>query len=292
LRVPVSRGGWMPLATALQTLGHARFGQGWAVAPLDYLAESIGETKAELLTEFGEYQWDQIELRYPKTIRLAMKFAFQDYYDVHLEGMANALMYLRNVISDLLNRYQRVFRVLADVIYDRKISVSWRAVEGGAFTDFDPLLLNVDDAPTPLLAGRSHRDRLTRRTIEYLYNAGESWEPYEAGFLFVRADDFERWFETTHSTNPTLIATASYSDPQNYLSPYLRFMIEQTHALELSLTSTMTKEELIERLRIAGRRWTGTKPLGNRDFDRMATLMREPDAKDGRGRKLPKPDIL
>jgi hypothetical protein len=69
---------------------------------------------------------------------------------------------------------------------------------------------------------------------------------------------------------------------QQYLSPYVRCMIRASTELELTEHNQPKKLELEAQL---PRFWDGAEPLTATDLKSMATLMRSPDRKLGRGKK-------
>jgi hypothetical protein len=70
---------------------------------------------------------------------------------------------------------------------------------------------------------------------------------------------------------------------EEYLSPYIRCMVETTRALRITAQDPRKKDEIIEAL---PKHWSGAAgDLTNADVERMATFLREPVHKKGRGRK-------
>lgn len=70
---------------------------------------------------------------------------------------------------------------------------------------------------------------------------------------------------------------------EEYLSPYLRCMIEATRALKITANDPRKKDELIA---VLPKYWPGAADdLTRADVERMATFLREPAHKKGRGRK-------
>lgn len=86
---------------------------------------------------------------------------------------------------------------------------------------------------------------------------------------------------------PEEAATASSAletAQQEYLSPYVRCMIDATRGMKITADDNRKKDEIIDAL---PKYWRGPGEPSGEDVDRMATLIRGPNHKRGRGKNKP-----
>lgn len=96
-------------------------------------------------------------------------------------------------------------------------------------------------------------------------------------YLFVHIPSFAASLEPAAEANTSPATTEA--DVEQYLSPYLRCMIAATRGLAINANDKRKKQDIVVEL---PKFWPGSsEPPSKEDYERMATLMREPEHKGG-----------
>ena len=169
-----------------------------------------------------------------------------------------------------LMRFYDVCQRLARTFRNGVVLTSCRAFDGGPVRDLDCSIWN-----TEYFWGRfdSCRIDLSDPFSQRPSSQSGSW-------LFVETACFERALSGAQDDCRTGTDLATLNSV--YLSPYVRCMIDATIRLGLCANNQLKTEFLIAEL---PKFWKLPVQLSGRDLKSMATLMREPESKAGRGKK-------
>lgn len=177
----------------------------------------------------------------------------------------------------------------------RRLSAQ-RRQEFGRFTEVCSRLANAFKQGSILTATRGVDGGLLQPLNRWFWNTENFWgrfctcrvdlfDPYRAAstvsggeYLFVD----QATLEAVLQPSPEAVRTPDhFGVPEDeYLSPYLRCMIDATRALGITAGDMRKKQEIVVEL---PKHWQGASDdLTGADLERMATLMREPAHKGGR----------
>lgn len=164
-------------------------------------------------------------------------------------------------------RYVDVSFRLAQAFKAGAILTATREVAGGLIRDHNRWLWNTEN-----FWGRFHTCRIDHDNpfSGTVVSSGGS-------YIFVGRASLVRLLQPP--SEPSEITAPSFS-PREYISPFIRCMIEATRDLKITADDKRKKSEIVSELR---KYWPGSQDdLQDTDLERMATLMREPRHKHGR----------
>lgn len=172
-----------------------------------------------------------------------------------------------------VSRYLDICHRLARTFRNGIVQTSARAFNGGPEQPLDWSLWNTE----------YHWSRFDCCRIDpnQPFDARPAWNG--GHWLFVEITSFERALRRHQDENYSSAELEALSHV--YLSPYVRCMIEASTQLGLTLENQSKTEVLISEI---PKFWRHAAELSGRDLNSMATLMREPESKAGRGKKARK----
>jgi hypothetical protein len=285
--IPVSRMGYMSFAECVQTIGKSIFKGKWTVFPILALGEAE-RFEACGGNSFVNFSEELLQLEFPFLSKLVSRLGFLNYNALCC-GYADAALGLGAISGPILKRYQTVFHSIIDQVVSEQIGVVWRDHEGGEFLKFNRFLLNIDCPPTCLLVGRTCETYVTSQPWVETFDPDLGNLRVPAGHLFLDGFQFTTWLEKRYpiekpktlnsqpQTETTAIGETSFQG-----SEYLKFMLEMTQKMGLTPENQIGKDAVMAQLKAA---WKGSVDLSRNDLNSMATLLREPESKLGRGRK-------
>ena len=169
-----------------------------------------------------------------------------------------------------LMRFYDVCQRLARTFRNSVVLTSCRAFDGGPVRQLECSIWN-----TEYFWGRFD---ICRIDLSDPFSQRSSTQ--SGSWLFVETASFERALSGGRNDCCTVTDLAALNSV--YLSPYVRCMIDATIRLGLCVNNQLKTEFLIAEL---PKYWKIPIELSGRDLKSMATLMREPESKAGRGKK-------
>lgn len=169
--------------------------------------------------------------------------------------------------SEALNRFWDVCDRLAYDFRSRHLQTAIRPFDGGSIERITADAWNTENWWSRFHTCQVDREKPFSRNV--VSSGGH--------YIFVERESLARLAGGAQKPKRDMTITAD-----QYLSPYLKCMIRASKELGLTEGEQPKKEELILRL---PEFWEGVEPLTPTDLERMATCIRAPDRKLGRGRK-------
>lgn len=170
----------------------------------------------------------------------------------------------------VFNRFFQLCSHLSSAFKDGTIMTATRGFDGGPEIVQDRSFWNTENYWPRFCTCQIDPQEPYRRTIV----------PTGGAYIFVERISLEKALRLKPAED------VLEGGVDEYLSPYLRCMIEVSRALGI----TPTHQPKIDFLKAEiPRFWHGVPPLTGQDISRMATLLREPDSKSGRGNRVKKP---
>ena len=271
--------GYVFLARAVQHLGQLIYGQAWlgtepateVITPLpEHYHASLPPTELQrgckLLFEYHESykgrcpkyaplleQWSMpTEEEWPEAVAISRSLAHRSQTDF-------------GRFLEVCSRLVRAFR-------SGSINTATREVDGGEMWEQSQWFWNTEN-----FWGRFHTCRV------------DSLSPFHAGavvedgdYIFVELASYEAAIKPApQETRPEPVELRAPTELE-YISPYLHCMIAATRGLKITADDQRKKDEIIAALPDY---WKGPGSLTATDIGHMATLMRDPEYKRGRGRR-------
>lgn len=173
-------------------------------------------------------------------------------------------------------RFAMVTYELTQLFEAGRLPTGVREPDGGEVSSLHRSYWNGESVVTRFVTCRIHPARPFDWTP-----AGQDGLP-----LFVERAPLEKYLALLMPALAAPVRTDLGTQVGEHASEYLRFMIEQSIRLKLSPQSEPKHSELVA---ILGAEWGAREPsLSSRLLKAMATLMRSPEAQEGRARRRPK----
>lgn len=146
----------------------------------------------------------------------------------------------------------------------RQINSAFRYVEGGEMLDINPICWNTDNLDP--------RFALCQLDPRNPFGSAISGDHF--GWIFLEREDLERF----------LLSQPFAEKPSGldfHLSPYMQTLVTVARKMKITPENQPKIAEIEAELEAA---WTGPDPLGTTIRGYMATILREPESRAGRGR--------
>ncbi len=274
-RWPINPSGYLSLVQATHQVGVALYGDKWTFRePIVEVDDTLPDTMPVDVNLAQLYRADWLLRNHDATYQARVPYALNamllnfDQFEWALASLISTIIADQQI--DALNRYFQVERWLAQRFEAGAISTAVRPFAGGSLKALDRAIWNTERVSARFIGAQMHPDDL--------------FSPYyitEGGLLiFVDAESLNR---TLADLTPKAVEVqaAPLCEATEYLSPYVRFMIDVTRRLEFSPENQPKKSQVVAVIREMA---AGRIEMSERLIQPMATFLRDPESKLGRNR--------